>query len=138
MNKLEKVVDNLIGIPYQHNGRSLEGVDCWGLVYLVYKGLGYELPVGDGEDIPLDWYKTDPDRYIRALSQLGQEVGDYRNLQTLDIPYFRMYRDVVTHTGVMLDDEYLVHVLIKKEVRVDSIKRRIWRRKYAGAIRVIS
>jgi len=42
----------------------------------------------------------------------------------------------VTHTGVMLDDRHFLHVLIDKEVSVDSFERRFWRAKYAGARRL--
>lgn len=33
-------------IPFKDKGRSFEGCDCWGLVYLIYKNeLGIELPL---------------------------------------------------------------------------------------------
>ena len=36
---------NLIGVPFVDGGRSLDGLDCWGLVKLVYKDLfDVELP----------------------------------------------------------------------------------------------
>lgn len=134
--KIEEVVEQLVGIPYKHNGRSKEGVDCWGVVYLFFKGLGVEIPLDDGEYISLEWYKKDPGRYRRALQSLGEEVGHYRNLKLLDIPYFRLYRNVVTHTGILVDEEHFLHVLIDKEVSLGRINRRFWRRKYAGGIRI--
>ncbi|ACL70374.1 C40 family peptidase [Halothermothrix orenii] len=134
--EIKKIVNRLIGIPYKHNGRSYQGVDCWGLVYLFFKELGVDLPVGDGEFVPDDWYKQEPDRYIRGIRTLGEEVGHYRYLKPLDIPYFKLYRNVITHSGVMVDDDSFIHVLINKEVRLDSMSRKYWKRKYAGAIRL--
>ncbi|MFW6237664.1 MAG: C40 family peptidase [Halanaerobiales bacterium] len=134
--KIEEIVERLVGIPYKHNGRSTEGVDCWGVVYLFFSELGIELPLDDGGHISQEWYKKDPGRYRRALQSLGEDVGHYRNLQLLDIPYFRLYRNVVTHTGVMVDEGYFLHVLIDKEVSVGRISRRFWRKKYSGAVRI--
>ncbi len=134
--RLERITERLLGIPYEHNGRSYQGVDCWGLIYLFFKEIGFRLPRDDGQYIPGDWYKKEPDRYIDGLRTLGEEVGHYNNLITLDIPYFRLYKNVITHSGVMLDKEKMLHVLINKEVRIDNINRRFWKRTYAGAVRI--
>lgn len=132
-----EVKERLTGIPYLHNGRSYNGVDCLGLVYLFFKELGVKLPINDNKGyISNDWYKVEPDRYINGLKSIGEEVGHYRNIQILDLPYFRLYKNVVTHTGVMLDSRHFLHVLIDKKVRVDSFDRRFWRAKYAGGRRL--
>ena len=135
--KIEKVARSMVGIPYEHNGRDENGIDCWGLVYLFFKRIGVKLPLDDGGGpAPDNWYKVQPKRYINGLYTLGEEVGHYKNLQPLDIPYFRLYKNVVTHSGVMLDDEHFLHVLNEKEVSIATMKRKIWYRKYAGAIRL--
>ncbi|MFW6035148.1 MAG: C40 family peptidase [Halothermotrichaceae bacterium] len=136
MKDPEEVVDKLLGIPYQHNGRDFQGVDCLGLIYLFFKEFGIKLPKDDGRNIPEDWYKTEPERYINGLQKIGGEVGHFKNLQPLDIPYFRLYKDVITHSGVMLDEKRFIHVLIDKKVRIDSMNKRFWKAKYAGAIRM--
>lgn len=135
-NRIQEIVDKLLGIPYKHNGRSYDGVDCLGLVYLFFKELGIMLPEGDGYYISEDWYLKDPERYINGLSKIGEEVGHFNNLQPLDIPYFRLYKDIITHSGIMIDNERFIHVLINKKVRIDTMKRRYWRSKYAGARRL--
>lgn len=132
-----EIKDRLIDIPYRHNGRSYDGVDCLGLIYLFFKELGVELPIDDNRGyIGDDWYKTEPERYIEGLKSIGVEIGHFRNLQILDIPYFTLYRNVVTHTGVMLDDRHFLHILTDKKVRVDSFERRFWRAKYVGGRRL--
>jgi hypothetical protein len=37
-------INDLIGAPYQLGGRSLSGIDCWGLVIEVYSRLGRQVP----------------------------------------------------------------------------------------------
>ncbi len=135
--KLKQVAKKLTGIPYKHNGRNTKGVDCWGVVFLFFKELGIELPVDDGKYIPDDWYKRDPNRYLRELKQFGKEVGHYDNLKPLDIPYFRLYKNIVTHTSVMIDNTRFLHVLIDKRVSTASMERRFWCKKYEGARRII-
>ncbi|MFW5986305.1 MAG: C40 family peptidase [Halanaerobiales bacterium] len=136
INRVNKVKDKLLGIPYLHNGRSYQGVDCLGLIFIFFKELGINLPESDGHFIEEDWYKKDPYRYINGLKKIGDEVGHFRNLQVLDILYFRLYKNIITHSGVMLDEKRFLHVLIDKEVRIDSMERRYWRAKYAGARRL--
>lgn len=136
LDRVNKVKDKLIGIPYRHNGRSFKGVDCLGLLYIFFREMGIELPSDDGNFIEEDWYKRDPNRYINGLRKIGDEVGHFKYLQVLDIPYFRLYKNVITHSGVMLDEKHFLHVLIDKEVRVDSMEKRFWRAKYAGARRI--
>ena len=50
--KKKKWAEDWLGIPYESSGRSLKGLDCWGLVYCLYKNLfGIELPKIDKEYI---------------------------------------------------------------------------------------
>jgi murein DD-endopeptidase len=38
-------MERLVGIPYLQNGRSYEGADCWGIVFLYYRDiLGRSVP----------------------------------------------------------------------------------------------
>lgn len=44
LSNLEEVVQDFIGVPYRYGGHGLDGVDCSGLVDLVFARLGIELP----------------------------------------------------------------------------------------------
>ena len=134
--EVDKVAESLLGIPYLHNGRSKEGLDCWGLVYVFFNKLGYKLPEGDGMPVEENWYKLDPARYYRELHKLGNEVGNYRKLLRFDIPYFSLYKNVITHSGVMLDNIRFLHVLNGRSVEISSFQKRFWRKKYKGGIRL--
>lgn len=46
--------DDLVGIPYRPGGRSVDGADCWGTVWLYYARHGIDLPSYDGPTIPVD------------------------------------------------------------------------------------
>ena len=39
----KEITEKYLGIPYRHRGRSLKGLDCWGLVVLVYKDFGIDI-----------------------------------------------------------------------------------------------
>ena len=74
-----------IGLPYQDMGRDYNGVDCWGLVYLVYRDvLGITIPTyAEGCTAPFeraqrasvvtncitDWSRRDP-----GAEQVGDAV----------------------------------------------------------------
>lgn len=50
-----RCVEPFIGIPYQDNGRTRDGADCWGLLRMFYDEiLGIELPAYSGALDPAD------------------------------------------------------------------------------------
>ncbi len=133
--KMKDIVNKYRNISYKHNGRSLTGLDCLGLMIFIYKDFGIEVSIDDHEYISKDWYKKDPERYLKGLLQLGRSV-EFDQLQVLDLVYFRMMDGIVTHSGVMINDSDFIHVLQKRDVEVASFNR-FWTQKFAGARRLI-
>jgi len=95
-----------VGLPYQARGRSLEGVDCYGLVRIVYaEELGLELP--RYEDAPecrdatvTSYLMTEAARWIQV--QPGEEgPGDI-------IVLHRYNRS--GHVGVVVRPGEMLHV----------------------------
>lgn len=130
-------VDKYVGIPYKHNGRSLaEGVDCWGLVLCVFAELGITLPDNDGACLPgKDWFRKAPDRYWRFLQTVGEPL-DIAEVKRYDIVYFAMIgNSIVSHAGVMLDDNSFIHTLQKRNCFISKLDR-FWRKKIRGARRL--
>lgn len=134
IKRLEQLAGRLVGVPYRHNGRSLDGFDCLGLVWYVYTQMGISFPSGDGLPINDEWYKSDPDRYIRGLLGVGTTATEF--LKPLDLVYFRIINNAVTHSGVLITDDRFLHVLEGRTVQLTKL-RGFWRAKYEGARRLI-
>ncbi|WP_408955383.1 C40 family peptidase [Natroniella sp. ANB-PHB2] len=132
--KIKEVVSKYRNIPYKHNGRSLRGLDCLGLIIFFYKEFGIDISYKDRK-YSKQWYKEDSGVYLRELLKVGSAV-EFDNLQTLDLVYFELLPDVVTHSGVMVNEHQFIHILQKRNVEVSSFNR-FWRKKFAGARRLI-
>lgn len=133
--QIESVACELVGIPYLHEGRDpATGLDCLGLICVFYKRLGIDVPDGDGEPYSRDWFRQDPERYLRGILKHGNPI-EPAELRALDFVYFSM-GGAVTHAGVMVDGELFIHVLEGGSVCVSRLNS-MWRRRLAGARRFI-
>ncbi|ABR46879.1 NLP/P60 protein [Alkaliphilus metalliredigens QYMF] len=137
-DKLNSLVENFRYARFRHNGRSLEeGLDCLGFLILVYKEFGIDLPSGDGFDVKSNWYRYDPERYLRGLQSLDGESVPFESLQTLDLVYFAINRGVVTHTGIMINSNEFAHVMLTRGFKISSIHG-YWKVKFRGGIRLVT
>lgn len=141
LNRDSKLIYDLVekyrDTKFVHNGRSLEeGIDCLGFIILFYRDLGIQLPSDDGKPIEEDWYKTDPTRYIRAIKNLGFKEVRFRDLKPLDMVYFAISRNIITHTGIMINQREFAHMSPKKNFLVSKLERG-WLSRARGAIRII-
>jgi cell wall-associated NlpC family hydrolase len=127
------VIKKYLGIPYQHAGRDLNGLDCLGLIHRFYQDCGIQVPDGDGREYSRNWTKTDPQRYLRGLLAIGRPAP-IDDLKPLDLVYFRMGRNI-THGGIMVDPQRFIHVLQTTRVHLSRMEP-IWRRRLAGARRL--
>lgn len=97
-----------LGLPFRHNGRDLNGVDCLGLMLLILKDAGIELPNDDGQPINPKWYNTEPERFIKGLEQYGQRIN-ITELQPLDVVVF-CFKEIPRHAGVMISRSHFIHI----------------------------
>ncbi|GAB6087687.1 C40 family peptidase [Alkaliphilus crotonatoxidans] len=135
-NKIKKMLEQFKDVPFVHNGRSIHtGLDCLGFMVLFYQEFGIYIPDGDGSPIEEEWYYEDPERYIRGIKALGGHEIPMESLQALDLVYFSVRKNIITHTGIMINEREFAHMSSMRGFSVDSLNRH-WR-KFRGAIRLI-
>jgi probable lipoprotein NlpC len=128
-------VNKYIGVPYKDQGRSItEGLDCIGLAVCIFEELGVSLPSGDGLAIDRNWFRKDRDRFLRALQEIGEPI-DISEVKRYDIVYFVIVGNIVSHMGVMLDNETFIHSIQKRDCFISKLDR-YWRKKIRGARRI--
>lgn len=131
---IDSAVPMFLGIPYRHGGRTKDGLDCLGLVYLFYQQLGVRIPDGDGTPYPADWYKKDAGRLQRGIETLGNPVS-LSDLKPLDLVYFKI-GGLISHLGVVVKPGKFIHVMKDRKVEVSPLNL-FWRRYLAGARRLV-
>jgi LysM repeat protein len=107
-----------VGTPYAWGGASRSGVDCSGLVYLLYSPYVPDLPRGS-----------------YGQFTVGQRVAR-ADLQPGDLVFFTTYASGPSHVGIYLGDGRFV-TAGARSVIVDELSAPYWAGRYIGARRLI-
>ncbi len=107
--------------PYKYGGEDTTGVDCSGLVKVVFeKAFGLKLPHKAAYQY----------RMGKPVSRRRLEAGD------LVFFYDKRYRRI-GHVGIYLGDGQFIHSMIRKGVVISRLGEGYWKTYYAGARRLI-
>lgn len=121
--KLLSALSVFLNAPYELGGATPEGVDCSGLVKSVFaEAYGFNLP-------------------HNAASQfrLGAETLESQ-LRLGDLVFFEKQSRrgrYVSHVGIYLSNRRFAHASTKAGVTVSGLDEAYWRRRFAGARRLI-
>jgi len=119
-----------ISLSYKDHGRSFEGVDCWGLIYLIYKTeYNIILPT-------YDTYITSGD--IKTVSRTI--INNLHQWQAITSPQFS---DIIilniahqpTHVGFVIDNNKMLHVLQGCNSVIESYNNPMWKKRIFGFVR---
>jgi len=112
-----------LGVRYRFGGNTPEtGFDCSGFVRWVFR---------DHEAIALP-------RASHDMARLPAPSVDPAELAPGDLVFFRIRGNRVSHVGIYIGDGRFVHAPSRGgKVRVDQLDDRYWKRRWAGAKRVL-
>jgi cell wall-associated NlpC family hydrolase len=110
-----------IGLPYTWGGTSPLGVDCSGLVQLIYKMGGVSILRDAGIQMT--------DSGLLDVPKGTEQAGD--------LVFFGSAIDKIGHVGMMIDSEYFINATVheKPVVQISRLKDPFWQAIYQGARR---
>lgn len=122
-----------VGLPQRDHGRDRHGVDCWGLVRLVYRDtLAIDLPSYAA-------HYSDPQEHaeVARIVNAAEARGPWRPVDQVlpfDLLLFRMGRHR-SHIGVALDSGRMLHVQGTDGSKVERFRDGRWQHRFTGAFR---
>lgn len=124
------IINRYLGIPYVHRGRTLNGLDCWGLLKCVYRDLGVEL--FDIEEYSKTWSLNGKDYFKQHYEQDWRMVN---KTQIMDAVLFVNSKGVANHAGIVLKDEKFIHCC-RQGVIISRLHDKSWHKNIEGYYRL--
>ncbi|WP_438315905.1 C40 family peptidase [Sporosarcina sp. FA9] len=119
LNKVTLLSNTLLETPYKWAGVTVDGFDCSGFIYYVYKEAG------------LDVKRVDTIAYHTNSFDVEEPVPG-------DLLFFEnTYRSGISHVGIYIGDGQFIHAG-SIEVEVSSIESGYWKDKFTGFKRLYS
>jgi cell wall-associated NlpC family hydrolase len=129
--------EKYIGLPYKSLGRSLRGVDCYGLVYLVYKhelnidlpkiDIGYQNGLNSEEVAPV--FEKGINSFLSDYT--FKKVNDFKSFDLL------LYRrsGYISHIAICLNDKQFLHADLGSRSCIENINHKYWVHRLVGVYR---
>ena len=129
------MIEKYIGLKFVDRGRVIDGLDCWGLVMLLYK----DLLLIDLPEFPIS--ATDSNRVATAMSE-SVDKGEWAKVdgdpQFGDIIAMalcpRMMR-AINHVGFCVGDGKFIHAIMDQRSAMCRMDDTYWHKRVKGAYR---
>jgi len=119
-DRVIRVAERMISIPYRWGGETLKGLDCSAYVRKVFAYLDLQLP-----------------RSAREQFREGVRI-DKAELTIGDLVFFRTYAKYASHVGIYLGDNRFIHASSRdRKVKIDNLEAPYYVRRYIGAKRLL-
>lgn len=119
--------DKYIGIPFKANGRDENGLDCWGLVRLIYnQEYNIQLPSFSSE-----YVIQDDSRINDLIAQYKEGWEQVEKPVPGSVVLFKILGGL-THIAVMVDEVTFIHVRPGSNTVIDTITNTKWKNRITG------
>ncbi len=102
--KINDIIREFLGAPYKHGGRSICGLDCYGLIIKVYQRLGHEL-FDVSESYGPDW-SSERNLFIENCHRQWKKV---ESPDLFDVVLLCSKSGVVDHAGIYIGQGKFLH-----------------------------
>lgn len=128
--------DAYIDIPFKPDGRDRNGLDCWGMIYLIYRErLGIDLPDYSGI-----FTEQTPASLKRVARIMAKERDKWLKVEVPDVYDVVMLRTGIYtwHVGLVIGPRYMLHIMSGINSVVEEFTGMQWKnrveefRRYAG------
>lgn len=99
---IRQMARKYLSSPYQWGGKSPFGIDQAGLVQMVFRLAGFQLP-----------------RHLNELAAQGKKVPSYAEARAGDIAFFTVKGSAPVHCGILDGEDRIIHA--HGQVRMDAI-----------------
>lgn len=135
MQGIPEWVNNYMGLPFVDGGRHHSGIDCYGLIYLIYlEQFGIVLPEYG------NLYKDLSDRVavsegilVEAQQVRWKIIPEY-TAKLGDVAVFRVGKHPL-HVGMMLNKTVMVNTVKGHEVTIEEYNGILWKNRFINMYR---
>ena len=127
-------VHQYIGLPFKTCGRSREeGLDCWGLVRLIYKEqFSIDLPSYNDE-------YNDSHNNLQTSSTIQKHWGEWLKVpleeaRPGDVIVLRL-SGFPTHVGLVIGNNKMLHIIEGTDSVIEDYQSRLWEKRVLGIFR---
>lgn len=101
---VKEIVNEFLGVPYRHMGRSIRGLDCYGLIVKIYERLGIRLfeVIGNYSTGSI----TERNLFIVNYHKQWMRV---KTPDLFDVVLIRSSGNIVDHAGVYIGEGKFIH-----------------------------
>lgn len=124
------VIRKYLGRPYKMHGRQISGLDCYGLIILIYADLGYKLWDIE-EEYNEEWGWQGKDYFLENYHRQWIKLLIPK---LFDVVLFKNSSGAAIHGGVVIGKGRFIHCV--KNTGVITSRLSDWKRKLEGFYRI--